>query len=184
MVALAASLFSTITGGGAAAAGATAAGTAATSAIGVGSTISSILQGTASLLGVFSGIGAANTEASSMELAANDAEREKALETLQGVDRRTSIKRALMDSVGAQSTAYAASGVDLTFGTPAQARKEAYREADLGIETSNGTELTRVSRLDERAANLRARAKSTRRAGVLSGVGGALGTAADILNRG
>lgn len=170
----AASVGSTIAG----AAGATGA------AAGAGSTIASILQGSATLFSVLGGIGAANQEAGALELAAGDAEREKALETLQGVERRTSIKRAMMDSIGEQAVAYATSGVDLSFGTPSQARKEAFREADLGLETASGTELTRVARLDERAANYRSRAKATRRAGLLTGLGkGALG-AANILARG
>lgn len=149
-----------------------------------GSTIGSILQGTATALSVFAGIGAANTEADALELAAGDADREKALETLQGVERRSSIKRAMMDAIGEQNVATAASGVDLSFGTPSQARREAFREADLGLETANGTEQTRVSRLAERAASYRSRAKSTRRAGLLTGLAKGAEGASNILLRG
>ncbi|NDV87039.1 hypothetical protein GTW51_10030 [Aurantimonas aggregata] len=187
MVAVASAFMSLIGGGSAAtvpaAAGTTAAGTAAATAT-TGSTIASILQGTATALSVFAGIGAANTEADALEMAAGDAEREKALETLQGVERRTSIKRAMMDAIGEQNVATAASGVDLSFGTPSQARREAFREADLGIETANGTEQTRVSRLTERAANYRSRAKSTRRAGLLTDLGQGAEGASNILLRG
>lgn len=167
---------------GTAAAGTAAAGTAAAAT--TGSTIASILQGTATALSVFAGIGAANTEADALEMAAGDAEREKALETLQGVERRSSIKRAMMDAIGEQNVATAASGVDLSFGTPGQARREAFREADLGIETANATEQTRVSRLTERAANYHSRAKSTRRAGLLTGLGKGAEGASNILLRG
>lgn len=169
---------------GSAAAGAASAGTAAAGVATTGSTIASILQGTATALSVFAGIGAANQEADALELAAGDAEREKALETLQGIERRTSIKRSMMEAIGEQNVATAASGVDLSFGTPGQARREAYREADLGLETANGTEQSRVSRLTERAANYRSRARSTRRAGLLTGLGQGLGGASNILLRG
>lgn len=178
---------------GTAAAGTAAAGTAASAAgaagavgaIGsAGSTIASILQGTATVLSVFAGMGAANQEADALELAAGDAEREQALETLQGIERRSSIKRAMMNAVGQQNVATAASGVDLSFGTPGQARREAFREADLGIATASGTEQTRVARLSERAANYRSRAKSTRRGGLLTGIGKAAEGASNILIRG
>ncbi|TIL53774.1 hypothetical protein [Mesorhizobium sp.] len=163
-----------IGGASTAAAGATAATTAATTTAAAGSGISlaSILQGTATVLGVVSAIGAGNAEAEQAEMAARDAEKEQSVETLQGISRRTSIKRQMADALGAQDVAYAASGVDLSFGTARAARTDAYREADLGLSTSTGTEMTRVSRLAERAANYRSAAKTARRMGYLNALTG------------
>lgn len=169
-------------GGGGAGAGATAG--AAAGAASSGLSLASFLQGTATVLGVVSAIGAGNAEADALNAQAADAEREQNLEVLQGIQRRASIKRAMADAVGAQDVAYAASGVDLSFGTAASARQDAYREADLALTMDTGTEQTRVGRLAERAANYRAGAKRARAAGLLNGlIGGAKG-ATSILERG
>ena len=116
-------------------------------------------------------------------MAADDAAREKPLEMLQGVARRSSIKQAMMDQIGEQDVAYAASGVDLSFGTPTEARKQAFREADLGITTQVGTEQTRISRLSEREAEYRKRAGKARSAGFLNAAGALLKTGASIAGR-
>ncbi|WP_062203481.1 hypothetical protein [Aureimonas sp. AU12] len=163
-------LFSSV--GSALGIGGTAAAGAAGAAAGIGtlgSTIGSILAGTATLMSVSAANDAAKLDATNLELQAQDAIMETANETLQGVSRRSSIKRELMDSVGSQATAYAASGVDLSFGTPNQARTEAYRQADLGLETSTATERGRIARLEERASNLKTQAVSTRRAAKKTG---------------
>lgn len=180
MVALFTGLVGLLGGGGAAGATAGAAGGAAASGI----SLASILSGTATVLGVVSAIGAGNAEADALKAQAADADREQNLETLQGIQRRASIKRAMADAVGAQDVAYAASGVDLSFGTAAAARQDTYREADLALTMDNGTEQTRVARLAERAANYRSAAKRARAAGFVNGlIGGAKG-AASILERG
>ncbi|MCZ8545075.1 hypothetical protein OOJ09_12850 [Mesorhizobium qingshengii] len=173
-------------GGGAAATGAAATGAAATGAAAAGSgfSLASILQGTATVLGVVSAIGAGNAEATQNELAASDAEAEKPLETLQGISRRTSIKRQMAEALGAQDVAYAGSGVDLSFGTAKEARSDAYREADLGLATATGTEMTRISRLTERAAAYRAAAKSARRMGFLNALTGGIDNALSFGERG
>lgn len=168
-------------GGGAAAAG-TAAAAAAPVASGI--SLTSILQGTATVLGVVSSFAAGNAEADMLEMQAQDAEREKPLENLQGIERRSSIKKAMVDALGAQDVAYAASGVDLSFGTARAARTDAYREADLALTTDVGTQQTRVARLDERARNYRSQAKQARRAGMLNGLVGGLQGFASFAGRG
>lgn len=154
--------------------GGAAAGTAAATA-GSGISLASILQGTATVLGIVSTIGAGYAEADQAEAAAIDAEMEQSTETLQGISRRTSIKQAMMDALGAQDVAYAASGVDLSFGTARQARTDAYRETDLALTTSTGTEMTRIARLQERAKNYRTAAKQARLGGWLGGISKGIG---------
>lgn len=183
---------SSLFGGGGAAAGTTwaaanagvAAAAPAAGAAASGLSLSSILQGTASVLGVLSSVGAGQAEATQMELAAQDAESEQAPETLQGINRRQSLRRQFADAIGAQDVAYAASGADLSFGTASAARKDAYREADLGLTMATGTEQTRVSRLAERAANYRAGAKQAKRAGWLNGLIGGINTLQSFSQRG
>ncbi len=186
-----ATLFTGLAGliGGGAAAGAgtgiiTTLGTTGAAAAGSGISLASILQGVATVAGVVASIGAGAAEAERQELAADDAEREVALETLQGVQRRGSIKRQLVEAVGAQDTAYAASGVDLSFGTARQARQDSYREADLGLTSDAGTEMTRSSRLVERAANYRRAAKQSRILGLFNGLSQGASGFAKIAMRG
>lgn len=166
-------LTSLIGGGGAAAAAGATAG-AATGAAAGGISLASLLQGTATVLGLVAGIGSANAEAGALNAQAADAEAEKPLETLQGIARRTSIKKALADSIGEQNTAYAASGVDLSFGTAAAARSDAFREADLALTTATGTEETRQARLSERASSYRRQAKRARAGGIFSALAGGI----------
>jgi hypothetical protein len=148
--------------GGAAAGGAAAAGT--------GFSISSVLQGLATVGGVVATIAAGNAEAQRLEMQANDAEAEKPFETLQSVDRKRGLLKAAAEAVGQQDVAYAASGVDLSFGSARQARTDAFRELDVGLETDSGTTMSRLARLTERAANYRSMAKNARRMGLISGL--------------
>jgi len=176
--------FAALFGGGAAAAGTAAAGAGTAAAAGSGFSLAGILQGTATVLGIVSAIGAGNAEAAQNEAAASDAETEQGVETLQGISRRTSIKRQMADALGAQDVAYGASGVDLSFGTAKAARTDAFREADLGLSTSTGTEMSRVSRLAERATNYRAAAKSARRMGFLNALTGGVDNLLSFSERG
>lgn len=130
-----------------------------------GFSLQTLLQGTATVLGMTSSLAAGQAEAEAATLAAEDTAREVPLETLQGIKRRSSIKQEMMDRIGDQDVAYAASGVDLSFGTPGQARKEAFRQGDLGLESDVGTEQTRVARLQEREAAYRKRAARARSGG-------------------
>lgn len=150
------------------------AGLAAGAAAG-GLSLSSILQGSATVLGLVSSIAAGNAEAEAAELSALDAESEQSLENLKGIDRRRSLKLAAADAIGEMDAAYAASGVDLSFGTAAQARTEAFREADLGLTSDASTTMGRFSRLQQRAAGYRTSAKRARSAGLINGLTGALG---------
>lgn len=190
MVEMAMATIGSLFAGGTAAAGTAAAGTAAAAggaaaggAVAGGITASSILQGASGLLGMFSAIAAGNAEGEALDLAAEDAAREKPLETLQGIARRTPIKAAMMEQIGQQDVAYAASGTDLSFGTPVEARKQAFRQADLGITTAVGTEQTRIARLDEREANYRKMAGRARAGGWLKAAFTGFDTAASMAGR-
>jgi hypothetical protein len=157
---------SAATAGTAAATTAAAAAPAAAATTASGGLLQSLLQGGATVFGMVNAFNAGEADAQAAEMAAEDAAREVPLETLQGIKRRSSIKQEMMDRIGEQDVAYAASGVDLSFGTPGQARKQAFREADMGIAVDTGTEQTRVARLEERQAEYRKRAARARQSGL------------------
>ncbi len=174
-------LFTGAAGGGAGAAAAGAGAAAATGAAAAGGiSFSTILQGGLGLLSAVAAIRGANTQADTYEQQAQDAKREQPMETLQGISRRTSIKKAMMDAVGEQDVAYAASGTDLSFGTPSVARTEAFREADNAITSDNATQMTRQARLQEREANYLKMAKKTRQGGIFDAISTIGGTALKI----
>lgn len=133
-----------------------------------GFSLSSLLQGGLTVLGVVSEISAGKADAEAANQAAEDAKSEKQLESLQGIERRSSIKRAMNDAIGAQDVAYAASGVDLSFGTAKQARQEAFRETDYATTSDVNTQQVRASRLDERFANYKSAAKRARLNGFMN----------------
>lgn len=166
-------------GGGAAAGAAGAAGAAAG-----GLSLAGVLQGTATVLGFLTAVGAGNAEADKLNAAAIDAQTEQSLENLQGIERKSSIKQAMVDALGAQDTAYAASGLDLSFGTAAQARKDAFREADRALTGNSATTQTRLARLSERASNYRSAAKQAKLTGWLKGTIGGLGGLQSMVERG
>lgn len=167
MTELATALIGSLFGGGAAA-GAAATGAATTGVVTAGSglTLAKLLGGTLSVLGAVQSINAGNAKAEEYKLAAEDAARQVPLETLKGINRRSAIKQEMMDSVGEMDVANAASGVDLSFGTPNQARKDAFRQTDLATSTAVGEEQTQVARLNEREANYRKMSKRAKSSGI------------------
>jgi hypothetical protein len=158
--------------GAAAATGATAAGT--------GFSIASVLQGVATVGGLVAAISSGNQEAAALKMEANDAEQQKQDEVLLSVDRKRSLLKSASESVGQIDTTYAGSGVDLSFGTAAQVKSDVMHEADLALNSDSATTSGRLSRLSEKAVNLRSMAKSARIMGWISGLTRAAGQAASI----
>lgn len=174
-----------IGGGTAATAGATAATGAGAAGAAAGSvSISSILQGVATVGGLVASISAGNADQDAAELQALEAEAEQPLENLQGIARRRSLKAAAVEAIGEQDAAYAASGVDLSTGTAAVARREAFDELDVGTAGDSGTTMTRLSRLTQRAANYRRIGKRARSLGILGGLSSAAQSGARYFERG
>lgn len=130
-------------------------------------TLSQILQGGFTVLSAASSIAAGAADADAMSAQAEDALAEIPLENLQGINRRNSIRAQMAEAIGAQDVAYAASGVDLSFGTARQARKDSYREADFALTNDQAVQTTRTSRLQLRAAEYRKAAKRARWGGLV-----------------
>lgn len=158
-------------------------------AIGVGGaegglSIASILQGGATVLGIASTLRAGAADKAKLDLEAADAEAEIANETLKGIDRRTQARKAVLQAVGALDTAYAAGGVDLSFGTVNEARTEFFREGDTAIGVAAGTELSRVTRLAERSRFYRIAGKQAKSAALLEAGAFGLKSFSDIARKG
>ena len=113
-----------------------------------------------------------------------DAEAQQPLENLQGIQRRASIRRAMAEAQGDLNVAYAASGGDLSFGTPNEARREAWLEADYATAADNATQETRVNRLNLQASTFRRQARRARSRGWTDAAGLGLGYLGDVVGRG
>jgi len=161
-------LFGAFAGAAAPAAATAAAPVAATAASGF--SLSQVLSGGATLLSAVSSIAAGNAKADELKAQAQDAQMQKPLEVIQGLQRRNEIKRATMQAVGDIDTATAASGADLTFGTPAQARKAAFREGDFAANSNTWTTGSTVDRLELRRKEYLRMAGKARLAGVFEGL--------------
>lgn len=160
-----------------------AATTAATTTATAGSSLWSILQGTATALSVVGGLRAAQMQADARNAQAEDAKLEASMEGTRGAERRTAIKQRLVEDLGARDVAYAASGVDLSFGTPATARQGAVADANAALSTDNETENIRRNRLLSRAAQYRMMADDASSAGTLKAITGGMSMLADVSRR-
>jgi hypothetical protein len=151
--------------------GTAAAGTAATAGAAAGGfSLSSILQGVATVGGLVASIASGNAEAASLKAQAADVNQEKTLENLQSADRRRGLLASAMDTVGQIDTAYAASGSDLSFGSAVAAKQAVFRSADLGLTSDSATTALQLDRMDAKQRALRTAAKQARTMGWLQGL--------------
>ncbi|MDF3809260.1 MULTISPECIES: hypothetical protein [Rhodopseudomonas] len=148
------------------------------------STAASILSGGATVASVLMANQAGQQQAAALNMQASDAEMSARLEQVQGLQRRNSIKAALVDAIGERDVAAAASGVDLSFGTPAIARDQAQIEGSRALTVDQNTESFNRSRLFERAANYRTMAKQASAGGLGKAATLALEGGAKLARRG
>lgn len=170
-------------GAAAAAAPAAAATTAATTAATVAApvaaaaaptfSISQLLGGATTVLSAAASIAAGNQQAQMYEQQAREAEQQKPLELIEGLHRRNEIKKATAAAVAEQDVAYAASGADLSFGTPTVARSQAFREGDYAMNTNAMTTGNSIDQLELRRKNYLRMAGQARQMGVFEGLIGA-----------
>ena len=140
--------------------GTAAAGTAA--AVGGASPWLSALQLGLGGLSALSTINAGNEKADQLLASAADADSAAVNERVTGTERRASLKRQAAESMAEKQAAYAAGGVDLSFGTPTIARAQDTRDAEHALAIDQGTEDQRVARNAERAAQFRAAASKAK----------------------
>jgi len=169
MASVAMTLMSSVMGGGVAAGAAGSIGSSVLGSVG-SSFFSTIIQGGMTLFSINSQLNAAEEERQAFIADAEDAQDEIPLESIAGIERRASLKQAAHEAVGQQTVAFAASGIDLTFGSPVQARKEAFSSLDRSLESDNLTETTRVNRLKERSRESYKKARGAKRKGQANAV--------------
>lgn len=160
------------------------AGSTLLGALGKTSLWMSALSGGATVLSMMQRQQASEMDALNLESQAEDTKLDIGQERVQGENRRNSIQRALLESIGDRDAAYAASGVDLSFGTPAVARQQASEAAERALNQDSDSENFNVSRLNQRAANLRMRANQTRKSGRTAALVEGLSAGASLLRRG
>jgi hypothetical protein len=146
--------------------------------------IGSILQGVASVQSVSSGLVQSQMRADALNEQADDALFSAGLEETQGMERRTSLKKQFVQYQGERDAAIAASGVDMSFGTPAIAREAAARDAESALSMDQDTTNMRINRFRERAATQRQRAGSVLESSQREAFWKVAGLGADFLKRG
>ncbi len=164
-----------LTGTAAAGAGAGAAG---------GSTALSILQGGMGLLGAMASIRAGQSAAAGYRSQAADTRLDVGQETIAATQKETSLRKALVASLGERDVAYAASGVDLSFGTPAAARSQAIDDTNSAMSMARTQSEMRRRQLLARADTLDAMAEDAASSGLIKGLGTFGGSMFDIVKRG
>lgn len=170
--------------GTAAATAGTVATTAATSSIGWGSILSGALAGGASLVSAMATMRQGQAQTDDYFNKSADALTDARSEDINAIGRQTGLKQDLLKSIGERDVAYAASGIDLSFGTPVQARLEVADDAARAIGDDSAATDMRVSRLKERAANYRLLGYEASKAARAKATGTILETAASAIRRG
>jgi len=162
-------LFGLFGAGSAAAPAAATAATATAAAAAPAFSVSQVLGGTATLLSAVSSIAAGQQQADALEAQAIDTQSQKSLELIQGLDRKNQAKKATAQAISDINTSYAASGADLTFGTPAVARAAAFQEGDYTLNSNTWTTGSTIDRLEEKRQELLRQAGYARMAGLFEG---------------
>jgi hypothetical protein len=175
---------SVATGVGSLFSGSTGAATAAGGAAKSGFSFASVLQGGMGVLSAMSALRAGQAQSEMYLSQAADTRLDVTQEAIDATDRQTGLRKQLLAALGERDTAYAASGVDLSFGTPVQARTEAVQDANDAISVDQSNSDLRKSRLRSRAAGYEAMAADAKSAGSAKAAGILFDTGIDLFKRG
>ncbi len=174
----------TLSGVGAAVGGTAAAGGGLMSWLGGASTVGSILSGAATVGSVINAQRGGDQQGAMLDSRALDTETSMRAESVQGLARGNSLRQQLITQIGQRDVSAAASGADLSFGTPALARAEDVKAGSRALDLDQSTTDYNRSVLAEQAANLRAMAAEARQGGLAKAAGLGLTGAASLLRRG
>lgn len=183
----AAPLLSALAGPAASSAAVGAGAAASTGILGTGITgsfLASVLQGGVGLVGAMAAMREGQMQATAYRGQAQDAKFDARSEEIAGAQRQDSLRRDLVKTLGERDVAYAASGVDLSFGTPQIARGEAVDAAGRAVAQDQETTAMRAARLRERAAYFKQMALGAEEAGLYKAVGAGLTAGMGIAARG
>ncbi|WP_336800484.1 hypothetical protein [Kaistia sp. MMO-174] len=160
--------------GGAAASGAGASAAAAGTGLGsflTGSTGLSILSGVATVGSALSSLAGGKQEAAGLRMQADQANFDARQEEVEGVRRTTKLKRALLQALGENDVAYAASGIDLGSGVAEDNRANAEKLAATEISIDRSTTEARAAMYRSRAASFTRLASSAESSSLLKALG-------------
>ncbi len=174
----------TAAAGASAAASAGAAAGAGSSLFSMGSLLTGALSGGLSLMSAMQAAKAGKIEAAQMQMQADAARQDATQASLDGEAKQSSMRRDLVAELGRRDVAYAASGVDVSFGTPAQASAQAMDDAYAAMNAAGADVQSRVGRYRTRAAMYEAAGADRLAAGYAKGGGLLLSSALDIVKRG
>jgi hypothetical protein len=152
--------------------------------LGVGSLASGILGGTATAFSALSSLRAGQQQRDAYRQQAVDAQLEATNEELQGQRREIGLKNELSSKLGSISSAYAAAGIDLSYGAAETARATAGTTADQELTIDRATTEMRKARLNQRAGSYLGMAREARASSILQAAGQAATGGFRILNRG
>jgi hypothetical protein len=163
---------------------ATSIGGATAGGLGLGSLASGILGGTATAFSALSSLRAGQQQRDAYRQAATDAQLEATNEELQGQRREIGLKNELSSKLGSISSAYAAAGIDLSYGAAETARATAGTKADQELTMDRATTEMRKARLNQRAGSYLGMAREARASSILQAAGQAASGGLRIANRG
>lgn len=143
------------------------AATSAASVFSLSSPWLTALQIGATGLGALSGLAAGEQKAAALTAQATDAEIQSDSERIAGTERRAGLKAAAAEQMAERQAAYAAGGVDLSFGTPVTAKAQDLAQAERALAIDQGNEDINRARLLEKANSYRLAAKEARRGAMI-----------------
>ena len=185
MAALAMAVFSTVASTVSSVAGAaTTAVGAAGSALGGGSFLTSLLQGGMGVLGAMGAMREGDASARTAMEQSAEATANSQQETLAGMQRQGNLRRQLLADQGMRDVQAAASGIDLSFGTPALARDQANDDAARALAIEGSSAAARSAQFSAKAAGYQRLASENRKSGWLKALGIAGSTGLSIVKRG
>jgi hypothetical protein len=151
------------------AAGAAAGGGGLLAALGGASTLS-LLSGGLTAVSVLQKLNQGEMQAQQAEFKAKEAANEAIGEEAAGANRAATLKRNLVKVLGENDLAYAASGIDLSYGEAASAGQRATDRAYGELSTDRATTSARIAGYDARTASYSTLARRTRTASLLDAV--------------
>jgi len=116
------------------------------------STAMSVLSGGLGLVSAMAAGRQAEAQAMALREQGEDARFDARSEEINSIARQTSLRRQLLKNIGEQDVAYAASGIDLSFGTPVTARADAIEDGNRAVMAEQDASAMRGGRLLQRAA--------------------------------
>jgi len=163
---------------------ATAIGGTAGTGFSLGSFFTTILQGGATALTAMGAIQQGQAEAAQLRSQAADARFQAMQKPLEARNDQDSMRRDLLKAVSQNDVVNAASGLDLSFGTPASAREAQKADAATALSAVGAKATAEQQRLMLVSKSLMAQAREANKAGRMKAFGAALDFGIDSYARG